>query len=82
MMASRSGKRKTRRRLSVIGAILVAVVGMGCEPDQFLAKNMCRIFNCETLFFLPALFPLSAGPTATETGGAAEAEEEESGGGH
>ena len=55
-----------RKRLSFLfggsSTLAFAVAGVpvpGCEstvfdPQAFLAENMCNIFNCDTLFFLPS----------------------------
>jgi hypothetical protein len=64
-------------------ALLVSVVTItGCKPGGYLAKNMCNIFDCDTLFFIEDIFPLSARPAgatgsgSSGTGAAAEEEEE------
>jgi hypothetical protein len=42
----------------LVSAIAIA----GCNPAGYLSKNMCNIFDCDTLFFIEDLFPLSARP--------------------
>ena len=58
-------------------------LAMSCSfsPARFFARNACDIFNCDVLFFIDDLFPLSAGPMGGAGEPADEAEEEE-GGGH
>lgn len=61
--------------------LLVSVVAVaGCNPASYLSKNMCNIFDCDTLFFIEDIFPLSQRPTAG--GGEEEMAEMDSGGGH
>lgn len=57
-----------------------AAVTAGCNPASYLSKNMCNIFDCDTLFFIEDIFPLSQRPTAG--GGEEEMAEMDSGGGH
>jgi hypothetical protein len=60
--------------------LLVSLAAVaGCNPLGYLSKNMCNIFDCDTLFFIEDIFPLSQRPTAG--GGAEEMEETDSGGG-
>lgn len=67
-------------RLSMTGMACVAAVGaaflgMGCDldPVQFLSRNACEILNCDVLFFVDDLLPLSAAPAASGGGAAAPA---------
>jgi len=46
---------------------------------KYASRNACEFVNCESLFFVEDLFPLSAGP---EAGGEAPPAEEAGGGGH
>jgi hypothetical protein len=75
-------------------ALFVSVaVTAGCNPVSYLSKNMCNIFDCDTLFFIEDIFPLSARPAGAGGGGgggastgagegAAAEEEAEPAGGH
>jgi hypothetical protein len=76
------------RTKSIIGsvAVLAGVAGTfaftaGCsfDPLKYASRNACEFVNCESLFFVEDLFPLSAGP---EAGGEAPPAEEAGGGGH
>ncbi len=72
-------------RLSVTTALLVVwlllpALGAGCsfDPLKYFSRNACEVLNCEELFFVTDLFPLSAEPTGT-AGAASEAAEEDEG---
>ncbi len=47
-----------------LGCLLFPALGMGCSfnPLKFFSRNACEVFNCDTLFFIDDLFPLSAAP--------------------
>ncbi len=66
-----------------------AVFGLACSPDdtlKYFSQNACDFVNCDVLFFVEDIFPLSQRPTMS--GGMASGEpmemsaEEEEGGGH
>ncbi len=79
--------RATLRVVLGLASVRLATLGIGCgsfEPMSYLSRNACDFLNCEVMFFIPELFPLSAPPMNMDmSGGAAvvveEAEEE---GGH
>lgn len=72
-------------RAAGLSAVLLTFpfLGVSCSfsPARFFARNACDILNCDVLFFVDDVFPLSAGPMGGggEAAGPAEAEE---GGGH
>ncbi len=77
------------RTKSIIGTVVVFVgmfytlfFSMGCsfDPLKFAGRNACEFLNCDVLFFVDDILPLSGGPV--EGGGAAPAESDEAGGGH
>ncbi len=80
----RTKKVSRRSRFAAAALCLVAaltmVAGVGCNPASYLSKNMCDIFDCDTLFFIEDLFPLSQRPTAG--GGEEEMADMDSGDGH
>ncbi len=59
--------------------LLFPALAGGCsfDPLKYFSKNACDMLNCDVLFFLEDLFPLSARPAggggdaAAGTGGAA-----------
>lgn len=71
-----------------VAALCAALFSAGCDlnPLGFLSRNACEFVNCEELFFIEDLLPLSARPDGEAGSGsgmvmdAAEAEDE--GGGH
>ncbi len=71
-----------------LGCLLVPALGMGCsfDPMKYFSRNACEVFNCDELFFIDDLFPLSAAPTGNAgTGGGMDmdmGEAEDEGGGH
>ncbi len=75
------------QKKSIIGTT-ATLVGMGCavaftmgcdfDPLKYASRNACEFVNCDVLFFVEDIFPLSAGPQA----GAAAAPVEEDAGGH
>ena len=69
-----------------LGCLLVSAFGMGCsfDPLKYFSRNACAAFNCDALFFIDDLFPLSAPPTGDAgTGGGMDMDEaEDDGGGH
>lgn len=78
-------RRVTRMsRLATVALCIMLLVSAaaisGCDPAGYLSKNMCNIFDCDTLFFIEDIFPLSQRPTAG--GGEEEMAEMDSGGGH
>ncbi|MHC4672231.1 MAG: hypothetical protein ACYTBZ_07065 [Planctomycetota bacterium] len=61
------------------------VLGMGCgsfSPLEYFSKNACDFLNCDVLFFVDDMLPLSGGPITDGESGGAPAETEEEGGGH
>ncbi len=69
-----------------LGCLLVPVLGTGCsfDPMKYFSRNACEAFNCDTLFFIDDLFPLSAAPTgdAGAGGGMDMDTGDDEGGGH
>ena len=52
--------------------VLTAILATGCRPLKFFSRNACEILNCNTLFFIDDLFPLSAPPMEGVPGGAGD----------
>ncbi len=83
---------QTRRNLKTVGACLVALYAalysMACDfdPVSFLSRNACEFVNCDELFFIEDLLPLSARPDGGASSGSGMvmdmAEDEDEGGGH
>ena len=69
-----------------LGCLLFPALGMGCsfDPLKYFSRNACEALNCDTLFFIDDLFPLSAAPLgdAGAGGGMDMDEAEDDGGGH
>ena len=65
----------------VLLSLLLPALGTGCsfDPLKYFSRNACDMLNCEVLFFVDDVFPLSAAPTA---GGSQDAAVEEDAGGH
>ncbi len=65
------GKRFVTVAAFALGCLIVPALGTGCSfnPAKYFSRNACEVFNCDELFFIDDLFPLSAAPTA---GGGAE----------
>ena len=66
------------------GAALAAnLFVMGCDfnPVNYFSRNACDFLNCDVLFFVDDLLPLSGGPVGTG-GTAADAGGEDEDGGH
>ncbi len=61
--------------------LLVPALAGGCtlKPAKYLSRNACEFLNCEELFFIEDLFPLSAQPTG-DAGGMSGGEDMEEGG--
>jgi len=60
--------------------IIVSATACSLDPLKFLSRNACEILNCDVLFFVDDVLPLSGGPVVGVD--AAPAEEEGGGGGH
>ena len=69
--------------MAVFCGVLVAT-GCSFDPLNYMSRNACEFLNCEELFFVEDMLPLSARPAAAAGGGAVMdmAEPEEEGGGH
>lgn len=65
-----------------LGMFFAFALAVGCSfnPLSYAGRNACEFLNCDVLFFVDDIFPLSGGPEAG--GGDAPAAEEEGGGGH
>ncbi len=74
------------RAAFALGCLLAGAVGMGCsfDPLKYFSRNACEVFNCDELFFVDDLFPLSAAPIgdAGSGGGMDMDEPDDDGGGH
>ncbi|MCH7994479.1 MAG: hypothetical protein IIB57_08540 [Planctomycetes bacterium] len=71
--------------MAVFGAAFFAT-GCSFDPMNYLSRNACEFVNCDELFFIEDMLPLSARASeGAATGGAMVmdmAEEEDEGGGH
>lgn len=65
----------------LLAGLLVPILAGGCilKPAKYLSRNACEFLNCEELFFITDLFPLSAQPTGDAGGASGGGEEEEAG---
>ncbi len=73
------------RAVFALGCVLVGALGMGCsfDPTKYFSRNACEVFNCDELFFVTDLFPLSAPPTGDAgSGGGMDMGDDDGGGGH
>lgn len=77
---------KTAR--AYVAALCVTLFSTGCDfdPISFLSRNACEFVNCDQLFFIEDLLPLSARPEGQAGSGGGMvmdmAEAEDEGGGH
>ncbi len=80
---SRSIRFVTRAAFA-LGCLLVPALGMGCsfDPLKYMSRNACEVFNCDELFFIEDLLPLSAAPTEDAGAGGGMDMGEDEGGGH
>ena len=64
-----------------LGVSCAIVLATGCKVDplKLLSRNACGFLNCDVLFFVDDILPLSGGPIA---GGDAAPAEDDGGGGH
>ena len=66
----------------------VALFAVGCsfDPLNYMSRNACEFFNCDELFFIEDMLPLSARPAGNAGSGGTMvmdmAEAEDEGGGH
>lgn len=67
----------------VVGVIAMSAVvfSFGCDFNlvNYLSRNACDFLNCDVLFFIEDVLPLSGGPEAAGTMPTMDADE---GGGH
>lgn len=66
------GIRFVTRAALAMACLIIPALGMGCsfDPLKYFSRNACEAFNCDTLFFIEDLFPLSAAPLGDAGGGA------------
>ncbi len=84
------GIRFVTKAAFALGCLVVPALGMGCsfDPLKYMSRNACELFNCNEMFFIDDLFPLSAAPTGNAgTGGGmdmdmGEEPDADDGGGH
>ncbi len=68
--------------------LCAAFFAMGCsfDPLNYMSRNACEFFNCDELFFIEDILPLSARPTGDAGSGGGVVmdmgEAEDEGGGH
>ena len=84
-MRMKPSMRTTGVCMAVIGATFFAT-GCSLDPMNYFSRNACELFNCDELFFIEDLLPLSArstGGTGSGVGMVMDmAEAEDEGGGH
>ncbi len=70
--------------LFTLGCLLLPALGMGCsfDPMKYFSRNACEVFNCDELFFIDDMFPLSASPIGGAPAGGSAVEADDDGGGH
>lgn len=71
------------RTVFALGCVVVPALGLGCsfDPLKYFSQNTCEILNCDGLFFIEDLFPLSAEPMGeSESGGEMDMEGDDDGG--
>ena len=56
------------------------------DPLNYMSRNACEVFNCDELFFIEDMLPLSARPAGNSGSGGETVmvmdEDEDEGGGH
>ncbi|MCH7813625.1 MAG: hypothetical protein IID40_06345 [Planctomycetes bacterium] len=59
---------------SFLMVLAVPMVSAGCSfsPAKYFSRNACEFVNCDVLFFVDDVFPLSAGPAGGNGEEAAE----------
>lgn len=69
--------------MALSGALFVAT-GCSFDPINYMSRNACEFFNCDELFFIEDMLPLSARPAVAAGAGivADTGEDEDDGGGH
>lgn len=71
--------------MAVLCSVLFAT-GCSFDPLNYMSRNACEFFNCDELFFIEDLLPLSARPTGDAGSGGGVVmdmgEAEDEGGGH
>ena len=71
-----------------IAGLCVTMLATGCDfnPGNYMSRNACEFFNCDELFFIEDMLPLSARPTGDAGSGGGMVmdigEDEDEGGGH
>lgn len=72
--------------LLTVGLLLIAGLATGCSfsPGKYLSRNACELLNCDELFFIEDMLPLSTRPTgdAGAGGGMDMSGADDGGGGH
>ncbi len=79
-------KRKSVSRTIVAGAAALGanlyVLGCDFNPVTYFSRNACDFLNCDVLFFVDDIFPLSGGPIEASGGVPADSDGDDEGGGH
>ena len=71
-----------------MAVLCVVVFATACrfDPLNYMSRNACEFFNCDELFFIEDILPLSARPTGDAGAGGGMVmdmgEAEDEGGGH
>lgn len=60
----------------------VYVLGCDFNPVNYLSRNACDFLNCDVLFFVDDILPLSGEPIAASGGVPGAADADDDGGGH
>ena len=84
-MRTRTNLRTAEACVAVLCAV-VFVTGCSFDPLNYMSRNACEFFNCNELFFIEDILPLSARPTGDAGAGGGMVmdmgEAEDEGGGH
>ena len=83
-------KIKSMSRTVVAGAAALGanlyILGCDFNPINYFSRNACEFFNCDELYFIEDMLPLSARPAGSSDSGGGMvmdiAEAEDEGGGH
>ena len=61
-MRTKTNLRTAEACVAVMCAV-VFVTGCSFNPLNYMSRNACEFFNCDELFFIEDILPLSARPT-------------------
>ena len=76
---------KTIGACVAVSCTVFVATGCSFDPLNYMSRNACEFFNCDELFFIEDILPLSARPTGDGGSGGGmvmDGEAEDEGGGH